>query len=70
MREESARALKEALDELSDRQREILHLVFYQDMTIAEASGVAGISLGSARTHYERGKERLRKILGKDENVA
>jgi DNA-directed RNA polymerase specialized sigma24 family protein len=29
-----------------------------------------GISLGSARTHYERGKERLRKILGEGENVA
>jgi RNA polymerase sigma-70 factor (ECF subfamily) len=32
-------------------------------MTIEEASEVLGISLGSARTHYERGKSRLRALL-------
>lgn len=70
IREEAARSLAKALEELSERQREILHLTFYQDLTIAEAADVMGISLGSARTHYERGKERLRKILGEGENVA
>jgi len=69
-RAEAARSLTEAMKRLSDRQREILHLVFYQDMTISEAAGVMGVSIGSARTHYERGKSRLREILGEDENVA
>lgn len=56
-------ALQRALAQLAERQREVLHLVFYQDMTIAQAAEVMNISVGSARTHYERGKVRLRALL-------
>ena len=55
--------LREKLMRLSPRQREVLHLVFYQDLTIEDAAHVLGISVGSARTHYERGKAQLRKLL-------
>jgi RNA polymerase sigma factor (sigma-70 family) len=60
---ESNRALLRALAALSGRQREVLHLVFYQEMTIEEASRILKISLGTARTHFERGKRELRKSL-------
>ncbi len=62
---EDVRPLQEALATLPRRQREVLHLVFYQEMTIEEAGAVMGVSLGSARTHYERGKHRLRELLSK-----
>ena len=63
IRSERARALTKALARLSGRQREVLHLVFSQDLTIEQAAGVLGIVTGSARQHYERGKARLRELL-------
>ena len=60
---ESAARLIGALATLTARQRQLLHLVFYQDLTIGEAAGVLGIAIGTARTHYERGKQRLRELL-------
>ena len=60
---EQRRVLLGALAELPARQQETLHLVFYHDLTIAEAAEVMEVSLGSARVHYERGKKRLRELL-------
>jgi RNA polymerase sigma-70 factor (ECF subfamily) len=64
---ESSRVLLQALGGLSTRQREVLHLVFYQDMTIEEASHILNISLGTARTHFARGKHQLRQVLASPE---
>ena len=60
--EESTR-LRAALGQLPTRQAEVLHLVFYQDLSLSAAAAVLGISTGSARRHYERGKTRLRALL-------
>ena len=60
---EESHALRQALAMLSARQREVLHLVFYQDLTIEEAAKVLNISVGTARTHFERGKATLRGLL-------
>jgi len=67
--EADAKRLRRALALLPARQREVLHLVFYEDLSIREASEVMGVSLGSARTHYERGKRRLRRLLGIGEDA-
>jgi RNA polymerase sigma factor (sigma-70 family) len=58
--------LRAALRTLPRRQLEVLELVFYHDMTIEEAGTVMQVSLGTARTHYERGKKNLLRRLQDD----
>jgi RNA polymerase sigma-70 factor (ECF subfamily) len=64
---EQSRRLLAALSTLPRRQRELLHLVFYQDCTVKEASRVLRISVGTARTHFDRGKKKLRQVLGAEQ---
>ena len=60
---ETRERLLRLLEQLSRRQRDLMHLVFYQGRTIEEAAAVLSVSVGTARTHYERGKARLRELF-------
>ena len=66
-RRETADRLGGALGRLSERQRQLMHLVFYQDLSVQEAADVLGVPVGTARTHYERGKARLRVLLARED---
>lgn len=61
--DEQSATLQRALSQLPNRQAEVLHLVFYQDLSLREAAAVMKVGLGSARQHYERGKAKLRTLL-------
>src|SRR5215212_7640113 len=63
-RRETAEQVVRALARLSTRQREMLTLVFYHDMTVEQAAETLGLSIGSARVHYARGKRRMDEHLG------
>jgi RNA polymerase sigma-70 factor (ECF subfamily) len=62
-------ALQRAMAKLSKRQQEVLHLVFYQELTVHEAANVLAMPVGTARTHYERGKRRLRQLVARAEDA-
>lgn len=64
---ERRQAFRRLLGKLPRRQREALHLVFYQELTLEEAAQAMGVAVGSARTHYERGKKRLREMLEQEQ---
>jgi len=66
-REQRRTRIVDALRRLARRQREVLELVFYQGMTIEQSAEVMGVSIGSARVHYDRGKRRILERLGEEE---
>jgi RNA polymerase sigma factor (sigma-70 family) len=65
--QQGAQQLQSALMLLSARQREVLHLVFYSELSVEESAQALRISVGSARTHYQRGKARLAQLLTQED---
>lgn len=59
---------EELIQRLPDRQKEILLLVFYHQMTLEKAATVMEVSLGTARTHYDRGKKKLKELILKKQS--
>lgn len=56
-------AVLHALRGLPDRQREVLALRYYVDLSEAEIAATLGISVGSVKTHAHRGLRSLAEAL-------
>lgn len=57
------REVREAIIELTPRQREIVMLVHWEGFTLTEAAHHLGMRPSTARTHYDRAKDTLRFLL-------
>ncbi|MGA8256397.1 MAG: SigE family RNA polymerase sigma factor [Nocardioides sp.] len=56
-------AVLDALRQLPTRQREVLALRYYLDLTEAEIADALGLSRGAVKSHASRGSARLRDLL-------
>ena len=53
----------EAVKSLPDKQREAVHLHYYEGYTTAEFSGIVGRKESTVRSDLRRGREKLKSIL-------
>jgi RNA polymerase sigma-70 factor (sigma-E family) len=54
----------DALRQLSSRQRAVIVLRYFDDLTESETAGILGCSVGSVKRHTSRAFARLRVLLG------
>ena len=55
--------VRKLIDTLSENQRQTLHLVFFESLTLDEISLKLGQTRGNVKNHYFRGLDKLRKQL-------
>jgi RNA polymerase sigma factor (sigma-70 family) len=51
------------VNRLPKMQQEVMLMVFYHDMTLEQTAEVLQLHIGTVRTHYERGKKRLKEWI-------
>lgn len=60
----SERLVQRALAELTEQQREVIFLHYYDDLSFPEIADLLGASLSAVKVRAHRGYEKLREVLG------
>lgn len=63
-------ALFHAVMRLPQKQRTVIHLFYYEDMSVKEIAETLGIRVNAVKTRLSRGRTQLKDILGDDWNDA
>jgi RNA polymerase sigma factor (sigma-70 family) len=56
-------ALSDALRQLPQKQRTAVVLHYYEDRPLEDVADIMGTSIGTAKSHVSRGRDRLRELL-------
>jgi RNA polymerase sigma-70 factor (ECF subfamily) len=67
LRSERCRRVRQALDELPERDREVLVLRHLEQLSTAEIAAVLGLREGAVKVRHLRALKRLRALLGEEE---
>ena len=59
-----------AIRRLPASQRAAIVLHYYEDRPVAEVAAILGCAEATARVHLHHGRNRLRQLLGEDDDVA
>lgn len=62
--DERNREVRDAVERLPARQRELVRLVHWDGFSLIDAAQIAGVRASTARTHYQRARKRLAEHLG------
>ena len=64
-RAETARTVREAIQELPEHYREVVLCIYFREMGVQETAKELGISEGTVKSRLFRAKERLKQNLGR-----
>lgn len=66
---EEDHSLYQELMRLPDRYRVVLHLFYYEEMSVEEIGRLTGTKLSTVRTQLTRARRRLKEVMEEQENV-
>jgi RNA polymerase sigma factor (sigma-70 family) len=66
LEQDQQRALLAAVARLPHRQREVVVLRYYEELTVSEAAALLGITAGAVSSSLNRALMTLNKLLGED----